>query len=330
MTDPRADYDNPWKEAISLYFQPFMSFFFPAISSQIDWSRGYEFLDKEFQQIVREAEIGRREADKLVKVWRVDGEEIWVLIHVEVQSQAQSGFAERMYVYHNRIFDRYRCPVVSLAVLADDQENWRPDRYHSELWGCQVELQFPVVKLLDYQRNLEWLEQNPNPFAIIVSAHLTTQQTRQDPQGRYQGKLRIAKSLYQRGYSRQDILELFRLIDWIIALPDRIEREFQEEIQRFEEDNRMPYVTNIERFARQDGLYEGILQERRENLIDILMIRFQEVPASLGEAIASLENPDQLKSLQRQAITVSSLSEFQQILETFSERIVEPQLKEES
>lgn len=121
-------------------------------------------------------------------------------------------------------------------------------------------------------------------------------------------------------------MELFRLIDWIIALPDRIEREFQEEIQRFEEDNRMRYVTSFERLARQDG----VLQERRENVIDVLMIRFQEVPASLGEAIASLEDPDQLKSLQRQAIMVSSLSEFQQILETLGDRIVEPQLKKES
>jgi hypothetical protein len=40
----------------------------------IDWARGYEFLDKELQQVVRDAELGRRLADKLVKVWRVDGE----------------------------------------------------------------------------------------------------------------------------------------------------------------------------------------------------------------------------------------------------------------
>jgi hypothetical protein len=124
-----------------------------------------------------------------------------------------------------------------------------------------VELRFPVAKLLDYQN--ESLEQNPNPFAVIVAAHLTTQQTRQDPQGRYQSKLRIAKSLYQRGYSRQDILELFRLIDWIIALPYRIEKEFQDEIERFEEDNRMRYVTKFERLARQDGLSEGILKKGR-------------------------------------------------------------------
>ena len=57
MTNQRADYDNPWKEALSLYFQPFMAFFFPEIDANINWSRGYEFLDKEFQQVVRDAEI---------------------------------------------------------------------------------------------------------------------------------------------------------------------------------------------------------------------------------------------------------------------------------
>ncbi|NEO01472.1 MAG: hypothetical protein F6K50_40605, partial [Moorea sp. SIO3I7] len=41
-----------------------------------------------------------READKLVKVWRTDGQETWVLIHVEVQSQYESVFAERIYVYN--------------------------------------------------------------------------------------------------------------------------------------------------------------------------------------------------------------------------------------
>ncbi|NEO28751.1 MAG: hypothetical protein F6K03_18220 [Kamptonema sp. SIO4C4] len=101
----RADYDSPWKEALSVYFEPFMAFFFPEIHRDIDWTRGYEFLDKEFQKIVRETETGRRDSDKLVKVWRLNGEETWVLIHIEVQSQAQTVFAERMFIYNNRIFD---------------------------------------------------------------------------------------------------------------------------------------------------------------------------------------------------------------------------------
>jgi hypothetical protein len=64
--------------------------------------------------------------------------------------------------------------------------------------------------------------------------------------------VRLAKNLYQQGYSRQDILELFRLIDWMMALPDRIESEFKQEIRRFEEDLQMPYVTSFERLARID------------------------------------------------------------------------------
>ena len=310
MTAQRADYDNPWKEALSLYFHPFMAFFFPEIEANINWSRGYEFLDKEFQQVVRDAEIGRRQADKLVKVWRGDGAQIWVLIHVEIQSQAKSDFAERMYVYNNRIFDLYRRSVVSLAVLADDQDSWRPDRYNYELWGCRVELRFPTVKLLDYQGRRDILEQDNNPFAVIVAAHLTTQQTNQDPSRRYQGKLRIAKSLYQRGYSRQDILELFRLIDWMMSLPESVESEFKEEIRRFEEDLQMPYVTNIERLARQ----EGVLQQKREDVIEVLEVRFSELPSDLVEFINQIEDLELLKSLLRQAITIGSLAEFQAVL----------------
>ncbi|MDJ0597624.1 MAG: transposase [Crocosphaera sp.] len=314
MTEQRADYDNPWKEALSLYFQPFMGFFFPEIDANINWSRGYEFLDKEFQQVVRDAEMGRREADKLVKVWRRDGAEIWVLIHVEIQSQASSDFAERMYVYNYRIFDMYRRSVVSLAVLADDQDSWRPNRYNNELWGCRVDFLFPTVKLLDYKGRSESVANN-NPFAVIVAAHLTTQQTNQDPSGRYEGKLRIAKSLYQRGYSRQDILELFRLIDWMMSLPESIESEFKQEIRNFEEDLQMPYVTSVERLARQEGISEGVLQQKREDVIEVLEVRFEVLPDELVEKINQIEDLELLKTLLRRAITIGSVANFQGLLE---------------
>src|SRR6266542_5596351 len=101
-----ADYDSPWKEALDAYFDPFLALLFPDAHAQIDWSRGWESLDKEFQQVVREAEIGRKYVDKLVKVWTMAGVECWVLIHVEVQTDSDAGFPQRMFVYHYRVFDR--------------------------------------------------------------------------------------------------------------------------------------------------------------------------------------------------------------------------------
>ena len=102
MSTQPTDYDSPWKEALERYFQEFMAFFFPQAHADIDWSLGYEFLDKELQQVVREAETGRQLVDKLVKVWHTEGTEkteTWLLIHIEVQGQRDANFAKRMYVY---------------------------------------------------------------------------------------------------------------------------------------------------------------------------------------------------------------------------------------
>jgi Putative transposase, YhgA-like len=189
MTENRSDYDSAWKEALERFFEEFISFFFPEAHSGIDWSKGYEFLDKELQQVVRDAELGRRLADKLVKVWSKDGEEAWVLVHIEVQANVDTSLAKRMYVYNYRIFDRYDRKVASLAVLADRQAAWRPSGYGYTLWGCKVGIEFPVVKLLDHETRRAELEQNLNPFAIIVMAHLKTQATHSDEQGRLQWKL---------------------------------------------------------------------------------------------------------------------------------------------
>ena len=58
-----------------------------------------------------------------MKVWRLDGAEQIFIIHVELQAQKQTIFPMRMFLYNVRGFDRYRCPVISLAVLADRDAN---------------------------------------------------------------------------------------------------------------------------------------------------------------------------------------------------------------
>jgi hypothetical protein len=170
-------YDSPWKEALDIYFEPFVAFFFPAAHAEIDWSRGYEALDKELQKIAPRSATRARTVDKLMKVWRRDGREEWILIHVEVQSQEDPEFLARMYIYHYRTFDRYNRMVVSLAVLGDDRPGWRPDRFGYSLWGCSVDFLFPIVKLLDYAERTEELERDRNPFAAVVLAHLKAMET---------------------------------------------------------------------------------------------------------------------------------------------------------
>jgi len=104
------DYDSPWKNILESFFEEFMLFFFPDAEKDIDWSHGHEFWDKELQQVVRDADLGRRYADKLVRVWLNSGEEKWVLVHIEIQGQKDMSLSERMFVYNYRCY--YGCPMI--------------------------------------------------------------------------------------------------------------------------------------------------------------------------------------------------------------------------
>ena len=123
---PIDDYDSPWKAAVTHAFPEFMAFYFPRAAAEIDWSRGYDFLDQELAQVVRDGELGRRLLDRLVRVQTRDGDEQWVYVHIEIQGQRDPEFAERLFVYNYRLYDRYRRPVATLALLADRGPGWHP------------------------------------------------------------------------------------------------------------------------------------------------------------------------------------------------------------
>ncbi|MBF0174813.1 MAG: hypothetical protein HQL83_15450 [Magnetococcales bacterium] len=102
------EFDVPWKDILEACFPEFLAFFLPVAYDGIDWNRGFEFLDKELSRITRESHIGDRRMDKLVKVWRRDGVELWVLIHIEIQGDRKPNFEMGMYVYQYRAFDLYQ------------------------------------------------------------------------------------------------------------------------------------------------------------------------------------------------------------------------------
>ncbi len=315
-----AEFDSPWKEALDVYFQPFLAHCFPAVHDGIDWTRGYEPLDKELQKILRAGETGRRVVDKLIRVWRTAGEEEWILVHVEVQSQPEADFPRRMFVYHYRLLDRYNKRVVSLAVLGDSRADWRPNRYSHRLWDCGVEFDFPIVKLLDFDDDA--LEESDNPFATLVLAHLKTQETLGSAGNRYSWKLRLIKGLYDRGLGADQIRQLFRFVDWMMELPTDMEKYFSDELHRFEEEKRMPYVTSVERLAHQQGIEQGIEQGIQKGVVQgllegiemVLEIRFGEDAQPILEEIRNLTSADALRILLRQAKTVNAPEELRAYL----------------
>ena len=68
MKQPTANYDEPWKEALTEYFEAFLHFFFPEVHQLIDWTKIPESLEKELKRITASAKTKKRFADKLYSV----------------------------------------------------------------------------------------------------------------------------------------------------------------------------------------------------------------------------------------------------------------------
>ena len=202
------DYDSPWKEAIEIMLADFMAFYFPDAWRAIDWERPHRFLDQELQKIVPESGIGRRVVDKLVEVALVQGGDQWIHLHIEIQSSRESDFAERMMIYHYRIFDRFRRPVASLAVLADNQPGWRPGPYRQSMLGCQWILDFPNAKLLDYRRREKDLAGSDNPFGLVTLARLSTPGTRTPSDRRYPANTRLCRLPFGNAWATSRFIQL--------------------------------------------------------------------------------------------------------------------------
>jgi hypothetical protein len=216
-----------------------------------------------------------------------------------------------MFTYCLRIFDLFRKIPTSLAILCDESASWRPYSYGATYPDSRLHFEFGVAKLLDWRDRTAELETSKNPFAIVVLAHLKVIETKRNRNQRKAWKFSLTRGLYDKGYERQQILDLYRFIDWVMILPEAKEREFWQELQIFEEERKVTYVTHAERFGFERGIQKGIQEgeltlifrqlTRRTGILpeplraEIRLLSLEQVE-DLGEALLEFTNLTDLQS----------------------------------
>ena len=306
-----TDFDGAWKFALEQFFPDFLAFFFPEAFTAIDWRSPISFRPTELQQIAPDDQQGKQRADTLVAVQRLDGTPAQIFVHVEVQSQHDREFSERMFRYHARLFDRNRIPVVSLAILGDENPHWLPSQFGYTIWGCALTLHFPSVKLV--QLDATSLATTRNPFATLTLLHRDAQETRGKPEERMQRKLARFRSLFRLGYPAATLRSLFRLMEHLLRLsPDLVPlaRARMHAIEA-EETGMDTLITSFEELAREEGQIQG----QQALVLRQLTRRVGALDTDLTARIMAL-TPDTLLDLSDALLDFTALADLQTWLTT--------------
>lgn len=303
------DHDRLFKELIETFFEEFMLAFFPEAHEAIDFSE-LTFLTEEVFTDVTAGD--RRRVDLLVQT-RMKGEESIVIVHIESQSYVQNSFNERMFIYFSRLYEKYRKPILPVAVFSYDEAREEPDSF---------KLAFPFVKVLDFHFNtLQLRRQNwrdyirqDNPAAAALLSKMGYAEHE-----RIQVKIEFLRMLTRMSLNPARLTLVSRFFDTYFAWDDEEEEEqLRQELHKLkpeEEVKIMELKMYWEKKAEEKGKIEGKLEGLVEVLCKFLNAQYGEDSKPLQERIKQTTNAEQLERLTDELFKARTLVDAKTILE---------------
>lgn len=252
--------DTLWKGILENICDDFLKFFFEDAEELFDLDRGFQFLDKELEQLFPTDEIeAPKFVDKLVKVYTKTGEEDWILVHIEVQGYDDKDFAKRMFTYFYRILDKYGKPVTAVAIFTDANKKFQTGVYEYKYLGSKIIYEFNTYKIIEQDETA--LIENENPFAIVVlTVLLALKKKKLDDESLFDLKYSLAKNLLKRKISKKKIDDLLIFLQRYITFADQgYNVKFDKEIGELTGNQKSMGIREmVLDKAKKEGLDEGV------------------------------------------------------------------------
>ncbi|MEX2460213.1 MAG: transposase [Paenibacillaceae bacterium] len=306
------DHDRLFKELIQTYFREFIQLFFPQVYEEIDFE-DLTFLSEEvFTDIVTGE---RRRVDLLVKT-KLREEDVVIIIHIEAQSYYQRDYPERMFIYSSRLFEKYRCCILPIAIFSYDGRVEEEPSVFS--WGL------PFLTVMNYQfytielRKKNWRDfiKQDNPIAAALLSKMGY-----NKEEKVQVKKECLRMLLRLELDPARMYLILGFFDTYLQLNDKENQELKEELQMLDSKEGMLLTqlkTQWDIEAELRGETKGKLEEAHNFISKFIKAQFEEGNAELLTKIAALTDLNLLERLADDLFRVSRLEEVSRLVEEAS------------
>lgn len=289
MTDSKrepVDFDGAWKHAVRWLLRPMIELMMPELYAQVDWRVEPIFLEQELPKLRGFGRRGKRVVDRLIRLTLLTQKHCDLLLHVEIQGRRQKQFASRMLGYYlfmvNEHGDR---EVAQLAILCDLQSDWRPSGLSKSSFGTRLEYCFHVVKLVDYEPELDHLIASGNPFALVIAAQIKATRVKRSMRERARWKeeyLVLAKGL---GKSEEEVGAVMTFIDHVLLVSPALDKEIKRRQNESGKEGAMFHTGGIVGPARVQAFAEGKTEGMVTILLNLIKAKFGDVPAQTVQRV---------------------------------------------
>jgi predicted transposase YdaD len=277
-------------------------------------------------------------------IHRIEYEGQEYLLHLEFQLRHETDFPRRLCGYYGALTEQFDLPVLTLVLYVRPRQAALPQAYEVALGEHVVNrFSYPVLRLWDHVdaiRSGRYRELAPLLLALepddktkVLEEERTLILAEPDAQKR-RDLLALAVTIATRHFDSHYLLQFFteqevkemqeaKFLEEIFA--ERLDRDLamarakgrREGLQEGLQEGRQEGLQEGLQEGRQEGLQEGAQQAIRENILDILIARFNPSAARYRHIERQLETLQDVETLRESLLTlvqVDDLAGFEQAL----------------
>jgi predicted transposase YdaD len=256
-TNGYTHHDQLFKQLIHVFFKEFLEAFFPDVHQHVDFNAIHPLSEEVFTDLY---EGESRRADIVIETM-LKGTESLLIIHVEPQSYTQQGFHERMYHYFSLLYNKYRKPILPIAVFSYDENHYEPDQFSITFPFLHV-LTFNFLKLELRKMNWRSYIKSNNPIAAALISKMGYNE-----EDKVQVKKEFLIMMTRMELDPARTRMIFGFFERYLTLNEQEEEELMKEIKHTEG---MEDIMNLPISWEEKGIEKGIEKEKRNVATEML------------------------------------------------------------